>query len=50
MDNHLARVLNGQMAQGNKCDGDTWKPQVLQEAVTYLNSKMYLQLTREYKK
>ncbi|KAK6149565.1 hypothetical protein DH2020_017090 [Rehmannia glutinosa] len=30
MDNHLARVLTSQMVQGNKCDGDTWKPQALQ--------------------
>ncbi|KAK4417024.1 hypothetical protein Salat_2527900 [Sesamum alatum] len=32
MDNHLAKVLTDQMAQGNKCDGDTWKPQALQAA------------------
>lgn len=35
------------MAQGNKCDGDTWKPQDLQAAVTYLNSKTHLKLTKE---
>ncbi|XP_073125482.1 uncharacterized protein [Henckelia pumila] len=47
MDNHLARVLIDQMAQGNKCDGDIWKPQALQATLTYLNSNMHLQLTKE---
>ncbi|KAI3451361.1 hypothetical protein Pfo_008026 [Paulownia fortunei] len=40
MYNHLAKVLTDQMAQGNKCDGDTWKPQALQAVVTYLNSNV----------
>ncbi|KAL0332874.1 UNVERIFIED_CONTAM: hypothetical protein Scaly_2188900 [Sesamum calycinum] len=47
MDNHLAKVLTDQMAQGNKCDGDTWKPQALQAAVIYLNSKLHLNLTKD---
>lgn len=47
MDNHLAKVLTDQMAQGNKCDGDTWKPQAFQAAVTYLNSKLHLNLSKE---
>ncbi|KAK4426481.1 hypothetical protein Salat_1416700 [Sesamum alatum] len=47
MDNHLAKVLTDQMAQGNKCDGDTWKPQALQATVTYLNSKLHLNLTKD---
>ncbi|KAI3458536.1 hypothetical protein Pfo_015199 [Paulownia fortunei] len=47
MDNYLAKVLTDQMAQGNKCDGDTWKPQALQAAVTYLNSKLHLNLTKD---
>ncbi|KAI3445179.1 hypothetical protein Pfo_001844 [Paulownia fortunei] len=47
MDNHLAKVLTDQMAQGNKCDGDTWKPQALQAVVTYLNSKLHLNLTKD---
>ncbi|KAL0349479.1 UNVERIFIED_CONTAM: hypothetical protein Sradi_4097100 [Sesamum radiatum] len=35
------------MAQGNKCDGDTWKPQALQAGVIYLNSKLHLNLTKD---
>ncbi|XP_012843355.1 PREDICTED: uncharacterized protein LOC105963495 [Erythranthe guttata] len=47
MDNHLATILTDQMAQGNKCDGDTWKAQALHAAVTYLNSKLHLNLTKD---
>ncbi|KAK6158600.1 hypothetical protein DH2020_005914 [Rehmannia glutinosa] len=41
------RVLTDQMVQGNKCDGDTWKPQALQAAVTYLNTRLHLNLTKD---
>ncbi|KAI3470516.1 hypothetical protein Pfo_027179 [Paulownia fortunei] len=37
MDYHLAKVLTNQMAPGNKCD----------VAVTYLNSKLHLNLTKD---
>ncbi|KAG8380780.1 hypothetical protein BUALT_Bualt06G0051600 [Buddleja alternifolia] len=47
MDGHLAKVLTDQMVQGNKCDGDTWKPQALQAAVAYLNSTLHLTLTKD---
>ncbi|GER32721.1 carboxypeptidase S1 homolog A, partial [Striga asiatica] len=35
------------MALGHKCDGDTWKPQVLHAVVTYLNAKLHLNLTKD---
>ncbi|GFP89279.1 hypothetical protein PHJA_001071600 [Phtheirospermum japonicum] len=35
------------MIQGNKCDGDTWKPQALQVVVIYLNRKFHLDLTKD---
>ncbi|GFQ07786.1 hypothetical protein PHJA_002922600, partial [Phtheirospermum japonicum] len=35
------------MIQGNKCDGDTWKPQALQAAVIDLNRKLHLNLTKD---
>ncbi|KAG8378031.1 hypothetical protein BUALT_Bualt08G0095900 [Buddleja alternifolia] len=47
MDSHLAKVLTDQMVQGNKCDGDTWKPQALQAVVAYLNSTLHLTLTKD---
>ncbi|XP_073148049.1 uncharacterized protein [Henckelia pumila] len=47
MDKHLAKVLIDQMAEGKKCDGDTWRPEALQAAVTYLNSKLHLNLSKE---
>ncbi|GER31124.1 RNA-binding protein, partial [Striga asiatica] len=47
IDSHLAFILTEQMALGHKCDVDTWKPQSLHAAVTYLNAKLHLNLTKD---
>ncbi|GAA0155494.1 hypothetical protein LIER_43317 [Lithospermum erythrorhizon] len=47
MDNALGIVLMDQLAQGNKCDSDGWKPQALQAAMQHLNSSLGLNLSKE---
>ncbi|KAG8373602.1 hypothetical protein BUALT_Bualt11G0041400 [Buddleja alternifolia] len=47
MDNHLAKVLTDQMVQGNKCDGDTWKPQALQSGFTWDEERKMIVVTSD---
>ncbi|KAL3529978.1 hypothetical protein ACH5RR_009300 [Cinchona calisaya] len=47
MDRLLGNVLIGQIARGNKCDIDTWKPQDLQAAVKFMKSILHLNVTKD---
>lgn len=47
MDGLLGSVMIGQMARGNKCDIDTWKPKVLETALEFMNATYLLNMTKD---